>query len=70
MKCNIVSFLTHAAENNKIQGTFLKKDDPKVLALIQQAELLSSLASKVNSDKTDQSFESAWMVSRRSFVTL
>ncbi|KAI3467376.1 hypothetical protein Pfo_024039 [Paulownia fortunei] len=48
-------------ENNKIQGTFLKKDDPKVLALMQQAELLSSLAIKVNSEKTDQSLESAWM---------
>ncbi|KAK6159993.1 hypothetical protein DH2020_003374 [Rehmannia glutinosa] len=47
-------------ENNKIQGTFLKKDDPKVLALMQQAELLSSLAIKVNLEKTDQSLESAW----------
>ncbi|XP_042049090.1 transcription factor MYB88-like isoform X2 [Salvia splendens] len=46
---------------NKSQGTFLKKDDPKVLALMQQAELLSSLAIKVNSEKTDQSLESAWM---------
>ncbi|XP_047960029.1 transcription factor MYB124-like isoform X2 [Salvia hispanica] len=47
---------------NKSQGTFLKKDDPKVLALMQQAELLSSLAIKVNSEKSDQSLESAWMV--------
>ncbi|KAG8366316.1 hypothetical protein BUALT_Bualt17G0067200 [Buddleja alternifolia] len=46
----------------KIEGTFLKKDDPKVLALIQQAELLGSLATKVNSEKTDQSLESAWTV--------
>lgn len=51
----------HSPGNNKSQGTFLKKDDPKVLALMQQAELLSSLAIKVNSDKTDQSLESAWM---------
>ncbi|KAL3840605.1 hypothetical protein ACJIZ3_025196 [Penstemon smallii] len=53
---------TIAAANNKMQGTFLKKDDPKVIALIQQAELLSSLAIKVNSDKTEQSLESAWTV--------
>lgn len=48
--------------NDKSRGTFLKKDDPKVLALMQQAELLSSLAIKVNSEKTEQSLESAWMV--------
>ncbi|KAL3631134.1 hypothetical protein CASFOL_024118 [Castilleja foliolosa] len=48
------------SENNKIGGMFLKKDDPKVVALMQQAELLSSLAIKVNLDKTDQSLESAW----------
>lgn len=46
--------------SNKTQGTFLKKDDPKILALMQQAELLSSLAAKVNSENTDQSLESAW----------
>ncbi|KAL3511153.1 hypothetical protein ACH5RR_030554 [Cinchona calisaya] len=50
------------AGNSKIQGTFLKKDDPKVLALMQQAELLSSLAAKVNSENTDQSLENAWKV--------
>ncbi|GFP86169.1 myb-related protein b [Phtheirospermum japonicum] len=48
------------SENNKIRGTFLNKDDPKVVALMQQAELLSSLAIKVNLDTTDQSLESAW----------
>ncbi|KAL2546857.1 myb domain protein 88 [Forsythia ovata] len=48
--------------NDKIQGTFLKKDDPKILALMQQAELLSSLAIKVNSENTDQSLENAWNV--------
>ncbi|KAL8533880.1 hypothetical protein ACS0TY_010058 [Phlomoides rotata] len=51
----------HNPENNKTEGTFLKKDDPKVLALMQQAELLSSLAVKVNNEKTDQSLDSAWM---------
>ncbi|KAK9276895.1 hypothetical protein L1049_006432 [Liquidambar formosana] len=49
-------------QNNKIQGTFLKKDDPKITALIQQAELLSSLALKVNTENTDQSLENAWKV--------
>ncbi|XP_020216727.1 transcription factor MYB88-like [Cajanus cajan] len=37
-------------QNNKIQGTFLKKDDPKINALMQQAELLSSLALKVDAE--------------------
>ncbi|GAB2241640.1 hypothetical protein Droror1_Dr00018415 [Drosera rotundifolia] len=46
----------------KIAGAFLKKDDPKIAALIQQAELLSSLALKVNAENTEQSLESAWKV--------
>ncbi|KAA8533001.1 hypothetical protein F0562_032882 [Nyssa sinensis] len=50
------------ASNNKSQGTFLKKDDPKIFALMQQAELLSSLAVKVNAENTDQSLENAWKV--------
>jgi myb proto-oncogene protein len=50
------------ASNDKIQGTFLKKDDPRILALMQQAELLSSLAVKVNTENTDQSLENAWKV--------
>ncbi|KAK1413762.1 hypothetical protein QVD17_35543 [Tagetes erecta] len=40
-------------------GTFLKKDDPKIIALLQQAELLSSLALKVNTEKTNESYEDA-----------
>ncbi|KAG2283419.1 transcription factor MYB88 [Brassica napus] len=44
------------------QEAFLKKDDPKVTYLMQQAELLSSLAHKVNSDNTEQSMENAWKV--------
>ncbi|KAI4314193.1 hypothetical protein L6164_027127 [Bauhinia variegata] len=50
------------AQNNKIQGTFLKKDDPKISALMQQAELLSSLALKVNAENVDQSLENAWKI--------
>jgi myb proto-oncogene protein len=46
-----------------IQRTFLKKDDPKITALMQQAELLSSLALKVSEENTDQSLENAWKVS-------
>ncbi|KAI7738328.1 hypothetical protein M8C21_012260, partial [Ambrosia artemisiifolia] len=43
-------------------GTFLKKDDPKIIALLQQAELLSSLAVKVNTEKTNESYEDACKV--------
>ncbi|KAL7586140.1 hypothetical protein Lser_V15G37631 [Lactuca serriola] len=51
-----------AGSCNMGEGTFLKKDDPKIIALMQQAELLSSLALKVHTEKTDQSFENAWKV--------
>ncbi|KAK9028087.1 hypothetical protein V6N11_067902 [Hibiscus sabdariffa] len=51
-----------AAQNYRTQGTFLKKDDPKITALMQQAELLSSLALRVNTDNTEQSLENAWKV--------
>lgn len=51
-----------AAQNNKYQGSFLRKDDPKINVLMQQAELLSSLALKVNAENTDQSLENAWKV--------
>ncbi|XP_010458931.1 PREDICTED: transcription factor MYB36-like [Camelina sativa] len=44
------------------EAMFLKKDDPKVAALMQQAELLSSLAQKVNADNREQSMENAWKV--------
>ncbi|KAJ4888418.1 myb domain protein 88 [Raphanus sativus] len=44
------------------QQVFLNKDNPKVTNLMQQAELLSSLAQKVNSDNTEQSMENAWKV--------
>lgn len=50
------------AQSNKHEGSFLKKDDPKINALMQQAELLSSLALKVNTENTDQSLENAWKV--------
>lgn len=59
-------YFIFSAENIKTEGSFLKKDDPKVLALMQQAELLSSLAVKVNNEKTNQSLDSAWMVSYKS----
>lgn len=48
--------------NKNADRTFLRKDDPKVAALMQQAELLSSLAVRVNVENTDQSLESAWKV--------
>ncbi|KAK4371040.1 hypothetical protein RND71_010515 [Anisodus tanguticus] len=60
-----VNNMKETSENdsdNKSQGTFLKKNDPKIYVLMQQAELLSSLARKVNSEHTNQSLENAWKV--------
>ncbi|KAK1425795.1 hypothetical protein QVD17_21155 [Tagetes erecta] len=51
--------LNAKSEEVSKDGTFLKKDDPKIIALLQQAELLSSLALKVNTEKTDESYENA-----------
>ncbi|KAK1302065.1 Myb-related protein 3R-1 [Acorus calamus] len=45
---------------NKGQSTFLKRDDPKITALIQQADFLSNLAIKVNSEDSNHSLENAW----------
>ncbi|KAK8508161.1 hypothetical protein V6N13_055614 [Hibiscus sabdariffa] len=59
---NVKEVSNDDARNNRTQGTFLKKDDPKINVLMQQAELLSSLALKVNSDNTDQSLENAWKI--------
>ncbi|XP_021746303.1 transcription factor MYB124-like [Chenopodium quinoa] len=53
--------------DKKFDGTFLRKDDPKVAALMQQAELLSSLAVKVNMDSTEQNLENAWKVLQNFF---
>ncbi|KAJ8760904.1 hypothetical protein K2173_021942 [Erythroxylum novogranatense] len=50
------------AQSCKTQGTFLKKDDPKIAALMQQAELLSSLALKVCAENTDKNLENAWKI--------
>lgn len=56
--------VNHASsgQNNNIQGTFLKKDDPKINALMQQAELLSSLAQNVDKENMDLSVENTWKV--------
>lgn len=51
-----------AGQNNKIQGAFLKKDASKISALMQQSELLNSLAQEVDKDNMDQSVENAWKV--------
>ncbi|CAN6484706.1 unnamed protein product [Victoria cruziana] len=48
------------ATSSKTEGAFLRKDDPKVRALMQQAELLSSLAIKVNTECSEKSLEDAW----------
>ncbi|XP_044487826.1 transcription factor MYB88-like isoform X2 [Mangifera indica] len=59
---DIKEISNNAPQNNKTQVMFLKKDDPKITALMQQAELLSSLALKVNTENTEQSLENAWKV--------
>ncbi|XP_038985934.1 transcription factor MYB124-like isoform X1 [Phoenix dactylifera] len=51
---------TAVHNDNKTRATFIKKDDPKLTALLQQAELLSSLAQKVNAENTKESLEDAW----------
>lgn len=44
----------------KHEGHFLNKNDPKFATLLQQADLLSSLATKVNTENTSQSMDEAW----------
>ncbi|KAL8227538.1 hypothetical protein R6Q57_015122 [Mikania cordata] len=59
---NLNTFTAHLNAKSDVMskdGTFLKKDDPKIIALLQQAELLSSLALKVNTEKTNESYENA-----------
>ncbi|MED6177331.1 Transcription factor [Stylosanthes scabra] len=51
-----------SVQNNKTQGTFLKRDDPKIGALMQQAELLSSLAQNIDTEDMDRSLENTWKV--------
>lgn len=46
----------------KREGNFLNKDDPKVATLLQQADLLCSLATKIKSDNTSQCMDEAWQV--------
>lgn len=51
----------------KHEGNFLKRNDPKLATLLQQADLLSSLATKVNTEHTSQSMDEAWQVWHRQF---
>ncbi|KAL0917018.1 hypothetical protein M5K25_012057 [Dendrobium thyrsiflorum] len=46
--------------NCEVQGNFLRRDDPKLTALLQQAELLSSLAVKAYSENKNQSLNDSW----------
>ncbi|KAJ8476211.1 hypothetical protein OPV22_019938 [Ensete ventricosum] len=64
---NSVSGLTHNtrgslcnASNKDNQSTFFRKNDPKLTALLQQAELLTSLSMEVNAEDTNQSSDEAW----------
>lgn len=45
-----------------MQGMFLRKNDPKVTALMQQAKFLSLLTHEVNTENTSQIIENAWKV--------
>ncbi|KAM0877510.1 hypothetical protein ACQ4PT_035448 [Festuca glaucescens] len=47
-------------ERVKHEGNFLNKNDPKFATLLQQADLLSSLATKVKTENTSQSMDEAW----------
>ncbi|KAK8952152.1 Transcription factor MYB44 [Platanthera zijinensis] len=49
-----------AKTNCKVEGTFLRRDDPKITSLLQQAELLSSFAVKAYSENRNCGFEDAW----------
>ncbi|KAG6477273.1 hypothetical protein ZIOFF_066526 [Zingiber officinale] len=51
------------ASNKVSQATFLRKDDQKLTALLQQSELLTSLSKKVNAENNNQSFDEAWKFS-------
>ncbi|KAI0506989.1 hypothetical protein KFK09_013107 [Dendrobium nobile] len=46
--------------NCEVQGNFLRRDDPKLTVLLQQAELLSSLAVKAYSENKNQSLDDSW----------
>lgn len=49
-----------AKTNSKVEGTFLRRDDPKLTSLLQQAELLSSVAIKAYSENRNHDLEHAW----------
>lgn len=48
----------------------MRRNDPKLSALLQQAELLSSLAIRVHTDSTDRCLDSAWKVLRLAELSL
>ncbi|XP_026434019.1 transcription factor MYB124-like isoform X2 [Papaver somniferum] len=56
---NTISVTSTDGKSND-QATFLKRNDPRITVLMQQAELLSSLAAKVNSEGNNQSLDNAW----------
>ncbi|XLT40901.1 hypothetical protein HN873_072193 [Arachis hypogaea] len=59
---NINNLLDELQICNAKFRTFLKRDDPKIDALMQQAELLSSLAQNIDTEDMDQSLENTWKV--------
>ncbi|PKU63185.1 Transcription factor WER [Dendrobium catenatum] len=54
------SLAVEAIANCEVQGNFLRRDDPKLTVLLQQAELLSSLAVKAYSENKNQSPDDSW----------
>ncbi|THU53161.1 hypothetical protein C4D60_Mb10t11480 [Musa balbisiana] len=48
------------ARESSTSNKQIRRDDPKLTALLQQAELLTSLSKKVNAENTNQSFDEAW----------
>lgn len=57
---NTNSATCNANVKGGVQSTFLRRDDPKLTVLLQQAELLSSLAVKAYSENRNHSLQDAW----------
>lgn len=67
-KLDILRDLETQASTDMIQGIYLGKDDPEIIALMQQAELLSSLALEVNIENTQQTTNNSCRKSLHEFL--
>ncbi|KAK1376500.1 Transcription factor MYB88 [Heracleum sosnowskyi] len=59
-KVDILRDLETQASTDMIQGIYLEKDNPEIIALMQEAELLSSLALELNIKNSQQTTDNAW----------